>query len=330
MLVECIKKLMHGESLTSEQCAAALNEILQGADQRQVAAFLVLLHAKGETAQEVIGLVHAMQQQMLPLPVDIEAIDIVGTGGDGMHTVNISTAASLLAAACGVKVVKHGNRSVSSKCGSADALEAFGIALDMPPEKIITGLHEIGIGFCFAPQFHPAMKALKEVRAALGVRTTFNLLGPLLNPAKVKHILLGVFSPDYLDLLADVLMGLGVKHAFVVHGSGLDELNTLGPVDVIEIKYDEKSAFQLDPKQYGFEYGTLEELQGGDAADNIKILQEVFSGKKGALADTIALNAGAALYVADKVGTIEEGIVIAQAQLQQGAVLNLLQSWQQI
>ena len=220
MLKAILTQLMAGQDLTLNEATSAFSAVLSDAPVEQVAAFLVLLHAKGETPEELQGLIQVMQAQMKKVRTDYPVLDIVGTGGDGANTVNISTAASLLAAACGAKVVKHGNRSVSSRCGSADLLEALGVRLDATAEQVSDDLHRHGLAFCFAPNFHPAMKAVKAVRQALGVRTTFNLIGPLLNPAQAQHLLMGVFSPDYLELMADTLLRLGVEHAMVVHSHG--------------------------------------------------------------------------------------------------------------
>lgn len=327
MLTDCIQKLIQKQDLNRIECQEALNEILHSENNPQIAAFLVLLHAKRETAEEVEGIVCAMRNVMNTLPVNEELLDIVGTGGDGANTVNISTAASILAASCGARVAKHGNRSVSSQCGSADLLEALGVAIDISPESVANCINELGIGFCFAPNFHPAMKKIKKIREELGIRTTFNMLGPLLNPAKAQHYLMGVFSEQYMDLLADVLLNLKVKHALVVHGCGLDELSTLGPAQVIEVTLHGKHYYSIDPKQFGFQYCQLQDLQGGDPNTNANLIKDAFSGKPSPIADTIALNAGVALYVADLVATIDEGVASALDHLKRQKAMHLLNNW---
>lgn len=328
MLKALIQQLMQKENLTQEQCQNAVRLILDDADPLQVAAFLVLLHAKGETADEMAGIVKAMRDSMVRVPINNTSIlDIVGTGGDGAHTINISTAASILVASVGVKVAKHGNRAVSSNCGSADLLEALGIKIDMSPDHVKECIENIGIGFCFAPAYHPATQKVKSIRSRLGVRTTFNLLGPLLNPASASHYLLGVYSEKHLNLIADCLQKLAVTHALVVSGQGLDELSLLGPAKVVEIRATEKREYELDPKDFGFDYCQLSDIQGGDPQKNAQLVSEIFDGKQGAMSDNIIFNAGVGLYVADHVTTIAEGIALARENLRQGKVLELIQKW---
>jgi len=327
MLENLISKLMQHQNLTAVECETALSEILTDAEPLQVAAFLVLLHGKGETPEELQGLIAGMKSVMLPLHTGDNMLDIVGTGGDGAHTVNISTAASIVAASCGAKIAKHGNRSVSSQCGSADLLAELGIDIHASPEQVSASIAELGIGFCFAPVFHPAMKKIKALRKALGVRTTFNLLGPLLNPAQTAYYLMGVFDPSYLQLFADTLQAMPIKRALVVHGCGLDELSCLGASTVIEVDKKGQRELTIDPKDYGLSYCELSDLQGGGAAMNAKIIQVAFSGEKGPVADTIALNAGAALYVAEKARNIAQGVEMALQSLQQGKAKNLLTRW---
>ena len=228
MLTAAIQQLMQRKDLTQTQCQQAITDIMKGANSEQTAAFLVLLHAKPETADELYGIVRAMQAQMIPINVTQPLIDIVGTGGDGAHTVNISTASSLLVASCGVKVAKHGNRAVSSTCGSADFLQAVDIPVNTPADTVQHQLDKTGFTFLFAPNFHPAMKKIKTIRAALGVRTTFNLIGPLLNPVQPDYYLMGVYAERLLETFAEVLYQLNTKRALVVHGNGLDEINCLG------------------------------------------------------------------------------------------------------
>ncbi len=324
MLKTCIQQLMQGNDLTALQCQEALEEIISGANKEQVAAFLVLLHAKGETPEELQGIVQGMRDVMNKVSFDGALLDVVGTGGDNANTVNISTASAILAAACGVNVVKHGNRSVSSQCGSADLLEALDFKLDRTSEQVAGDIRKLGFAFCFAPNFHQAMKAIKTVRERLGVRTTFNLLGPLLNPANANCYLMGVFSEDYLDLFANTLLKLNVKHAMVVHSCGLDELTLLGPSTVVEIKNGKKKRYVIDPKEFGFEKCTLKDIQGGAVAQNAELLKAALSGKPGPITDTILLNTGAALYVAGISKDIKSGIHLAREKMKSGAALKLI------
>jgi len=324
-LTQLIDRLMQGHSLSLSETQAAMEHILSGANQEQIAAFLVLLHAKGETAEECQGLLQAMQSKMKAVTLDFPVLDIVGTGGDHTNTVNISTASSVLAAACGAKVVKHGNRSVSSHCGSADVLEALGMTLARTPNQIRNDVNRHGFAFCFAPYFHPAMTVLKPIRKALGVRTSINLMGPLLNPAHAQHLLVGVFSPDYLDLYADMVLKLGITHAMVVHSCGLDELSVLGPSQVVEIRDGKKQFKLLDPKKFNFEYSPLKALQGSSIEENTILIKQALQGKPGPIADTIVLNTGAALYVADLVDCIEEGIALASKKIKTGEALKVIE-----
>eukprot|EP00884_Botryococcus_braunii_P022354 jgi/Botrbrau1/8802/Bobra.0330s0033.2 len=234
-LPEILELLLRRQNLTEQQSEDAMKALLAGDNQVQTAAFLIALRAKGETAEEVAGLARAMLAEGLAVPTDADVLDIVGTGGDGIGSVNISTGATIIAAAAGAKVAKHGNRSVSSLCGSADVLEALGVEVDLGPAGVRRCLEQVGVGFMFAPRYHPAMKAVVPVRKALKVRTTFNMLGPLLNPARAAYGLVGVYSTDIAPLMAATLQRLGTKKALVVHSMGLDELTPMGPADVLEV-----------------------------------------------------------------------------------------------
>ncbi len=327
MLQVCINQLLKYKDLTAEQCKHAMQEILHDATDVQIAAFLVLLRAKGETAEEVEGIVTALRSNMVRIDIDDDVLNIVGTGGDGANTVNISTAASILSASCGAKVAKHGNRAVSSQCGSSNVLEALGLNLNCDAKQVIRCIEKAGIGFCYAPRFHPAMAKVKEVRSALGVRTVFNMVGPLVNPAQAQYYLMGVYNEKILRLMADTLSRLGVKRAMVVHSQGLDELSLLGPATMIEIDVSGLTECTFDPRHYGFSYSDLSSIQGGDAEYNATILLETFNGKKGPVADTIIINAGVALYVAEKVDSIEEGIAMARNSLFAGHALETLEQF---
>lgn len=327
MIQQCIEQLTQRKDLSAGVCEQLMGELLNGADSHQIAALLVLLRAKGETAEEVSGFVRALRKAMLPVLVDYPVLDIVGTGGDGANTINISTAASIVVASCGVKVAKHGSRSVSSQCGSSNVLDALGVQIEMTPAQVKACLDHVGIGFCFAPSFHPAWVAVKGVRAALGVRTVFNILGPLVNPANAQHLVIGVFSKEFMALIAESLMALNLEHAMVVHGCGLDELSTLGTSDVIEIQNGRQKQSQIDPVALGFKTCTVKDLQGGDAQTNARLLQDIFNGKSGPMADNVILNAAAGLVVADTVSNMQDGIALARDALNSGKAAACLANW---
>jgi anthranilate phosphoribosyltransferase len=262
-------------------------------------------------------------------------LDIVGTGGDGANTVNLSTAAAVLAASCGALVAKHGNRSVSSRSGSADVLEDLGVPM-LRPEQVAPCLEEAQIAFMYAPHFHPAMRFVAPVRKATGIRSVFNILGPLLNPAGCKHVVIGVYTPELLDVFGEVLLTLGVEHGLVVHCAGLDELNSIGPADVVEVRQGAEQPirrYALRPEDVGVPAVTLEQLKGGDAAENAAILRKVFNGgapSDGPVGNTIAYNAGAGLYVYGLADSIKSGYEMAKKQLASGKALATLDKWSQV
>jgi anthranilate phosphoribosyltransferase len=272
-----IERLIDREDLSEDEARGALEALVSGAEPCQTAAFLVLLRAKGETAAEIAGLARAMRGLGVPVSTGYDVLDIVGTGGDGIGSVNISTGATVVAAAAGARVAKHGNRSVSSLCGSADVLEALGVAIDLGPAGVKRCVDEAGVGFMFAPMFHPAMKAVVPVRKALKVRTAFNMLGPMLNPADAAYGLVGVYSTSISHLMADALIRLGVKKALVVHSAGLDELTPMAPADIVEVSAGGvKRSYMLEPKDLGIPRCEVEDLKGGDAALNARILMASF------------------------------------------------------
>jgi anthranilate phosphoribosyltransferase len=315
MLKEYIKKLIAKQDLTAKECELAAEAILETDIDSRIAAFLVLLRAKGETADEIFGIASAMRSHMRKIHTNYPVLDIVGTGGDGANTVNISTGASILAASCGVKIAKHGNRAVSSQCGSADVLEALGVKIDLPPEKVIACINKIGIGFCFAPIFHPAFAKLKDIRRNLGIPTCFNLLGPLLNPASAEHLLIGVNNNNLVNLFAEVLLKLKVKHALVFHGAGIDELSCLGATDALEITHGKIKQLIIDPQQLGFTKCRLQDLQGGSPQLNAQLLKQVFAGQQNAIADTLILNAAVALYICGKTESIAAAIPLVKKNI---------------
>lgn len=333
LITQSLQQLQRGEDLTASVCQEILNAILnQTLHPTQAAAFLVLLRAKSETADELRGLVMALRQQMVAMPHHERVLDIVGTGGDGAQTVNISTGSAILAASCGVKVLKHGNRAVSSLAGSADVLEAMGIKLHANPSRISDELTQLGISFCYAPYFNPAMAALRELRQQLQVPTCVNLLGPLLNPAQPSHLLLGVCDATLLLPIAQVLQQLGVERAMVVHGQGLDELSTLGPAQVITVTPTALTTTRLDPQALGLMPCRLAELGGHRAEINAQILLTVLSAGRQqtyrAIADTMVLNAAVAIELYGLL-PLKEAMAYAREQLWSGAALTLLNNWKE-
>lgn len=327
MLNELLEKLIEKKDLTQQESKTALEEILNNCDSPQTAAFLVLMRAKGETIEELTGVIQAMRSKMVPVNAGMPVLDIVGTGGDKSHTVNISTGSSILAASCGVKIAKHGNRSVSSLCGSADVLESLGIQIDLSAQQVAESIQNNGIGFMFAPNFHPAMMALRGIRKKLQVRTLFNLIGPLLNPAGAQHQMIGVFSEDLVELFAKLLQRLGTKRSLVFHGNGLDELSCIGPAKALEVTQEAIRPLVLDPRELGFAPCTVADLKGGNAEANAQLLLDAFEGKEGAIADTLAFNAGVAAQIYGIAKTYEEGIALAKKSLKEGAARELLTKW---
>lgn len=322
-----IDSLSQKKDLDAKICMGVIDEMIAGEKPDKSASFLRLLHEKQETAEELFGVAKAMQEKMVPTQKTEGLLDIVGTGGDGSHSVNISTGSSILAAAAGALVAKHGNRASSSKCGSADVLEAFGIPLDQNP---LDSLEKVGICFLFAPMYHPAMKAVAPIRKALGIRTVFNLIGPLLNPMEPEYSMIGVAKEHLLDVFAEAQQKLGAKKSLIVHGNGMDELTPLGPCIAIKVTPNESKRLTIDPKDYGIPRCTAEDLRGDTKEENARLLLAAFSGKKGPIADTLILNAGVALYLSDHAPTIQEGIHQARKTLENGEALKLLERWREV
>ena len=324
MIRDVLETLLAGDDLspqTTEECFAAL---MAGEwSEPEQAAFLVALRAKGETPGEIAAAARVLRSFAVPVATSrAPLVDTCGTGGDGAHTLNISTGAALVAAACGVAVAKHGNRSVSSKCGSADVLEALGLPLEMEPEALGALLDAHGFAFLFAPRLHPAMRAVMPVRRALGVRTVFNLLGPLANPAGVRRQVVGVYGPGVMPLVAGALAELGAEHAWVVHGEdGLDELSVCAPTRVIEVRTGAIAReFTVDPQRLGIARASRAELAGPDAAENAVRLRAILAGaERSAAAEAIALNAAAALVVGGVASDIAGGLESCRAGLASGA-----------
>ncbi|PVE56517.1 anthranilate phosphoribosyltransferase [Rhizobium rhizogenes] len=314
-----IAKVANGESLNREEARQAFDILMSGeATPSQIGGFLMALRVRGETVDEIVGAVSSMRARMLPVSAPEHAVDIVGTGGDGLGTYNISTLAAIIVAGTGLPVAKHGNKALSSKSGTADALSALGVKLDIGPELISRCINEAGLGFMFAQLHHSAMRHVGPTRVELGTRTIFNLLGPLSNPAGAKRQLLGVFSPRWLQPIAEVLRDLGSESIWVVHGDGMDEITTTGVTHVAALENGKIRTFDLTPKDFGVSSATIDDLKGGDGIFNANALRGVLSGHKNAYRDVSLCNAAAALVVAGKAETLSEGMKIASASLDEG------------
>lgn len=315
-----IGKVAGGQPLSFDEAKEAFGVIMSGdATPGQIGAFLMALRVRGETIDEIAAAVSTMRDKMVRVDAPIGAIDIVGTGGDGAHSLNISTAAALVTAGAGVPVAKHGNRNLSSQTGTADVLMALGVKLDIDAAAVGRSVHEAGIGFMFAPQHHPAMRHVGPVRVELGARTIFNLLGPLTNPAGVKRQLVGVFAPEWVLPLAETLKGLGSERVWVAHGDGFDEIIASGETQVAELKDGAISTFTVSPEMVGLKRYNREELRGGDPTFNAQALRALLDGAPGAYRDTVAMNAGAGLLVAGKVDTFADGVTLALQSIDSGA-----------
>lgn len=326
-LQQALDKVIQHQSLSREEMTAAMRLIMTGeATPAQIGGFLVGLRMKSESVDEITAAAEVMRELATPVAADkTHLVDIVGTGGDGANLFNVSTCSSFVVAAAGGRVAKHGNRSVSSSSGSADLLESAGIALNLSPASIARCIDEVGVGFMFAPQHHSAMKHAIGPRREMGVRTLFNILGPLTNPAAVKHQLLGVFTPALVRPMAEVLLQLGMQHAWVVCADdGLDEISIAQPTQVAEVKDGQISEFVFRPEQVGIERQPLDSLKVDSAAASLQLVRQVLSGQAGPARDMVLLNAGAALYVADVADSIEEGVAMAQAVLSNGQALDKL------
>ena len=329
MITELTQKMIDRVDLTEQEARSAMEEIMAGhATDAQIAAFLVALRMKGETAPELIGFARVMRERAErfwegeALPV----LDTAGTGGDRSGTFNISTAAAFVAAAAGVRVAKHGNRSATSKCGSADVMEALGIDIQMPMDRLRTAITEVGIGFLFAQRFHTAMKHVMPTRTQLKVRTVFNILGPLANPASACFQVVGVSSPEIMELMGNTLLGLGLRHAFVVHGAnGMDEVSIASRTYIVELRDGELRQFIMSPEDFGITPAKIEAILGGDAAENAKIVESIFRGEPGARRDVVLLNSAPALVAGGAAKTWKEGIRLAAESIDSGAALKKLE-----
>ena len=325
MITDLIQKMIDRVDLTEQEARDAMEEIMVGkATDAQIAGFLTALRMKGETAQELIGFARVMREKAEPLwdSEVLPVLDTAGTGGDRYGTFNISTAAAFIAAGAGVRVAKHGNRSASSRCGSADVMEALGIDIQMPTERLRRAIKDIGFGFLFAPRFHTSMKHVMAARVQLKVRTVFNILGPLASPASACFHVAGVSSPEIMELMANALQGLDIDHAFVVHGAnGMDEVSISSRTYVVEIRGGEIRQFLMSPEDFGITPAKIDAILGGDAADNAKIIENVFRGERGPRRDVVLLNAAPALVAAGAASTWRDGIRLAAESIDSGAAL---------
>jgi anthranilate phosphoribosyltransferase len=327
MFAALIEKMNRRQDLSTSEAAAAMAEIMEGrATPPQIAGFLIALSMKGERPAEIVGLARTMRANAVRLSREYEGLfDTCGTGGDRSGTFNISSVAALVVAACGVRVAKHGNRSVSSRSGSADLFEALGVNVSASPATVERSLNDVGIGFFFAPTFHPSMRHAGQARRELGVRTAFNLLGPLTNPASASRQLVGVPRPDLTELLAKALAGLGCERAWVVHGAdGVDEISSSGYTKVSECRGTVVNTFYVHPADYGLSKVNVSAIAGGDAAANAVIARDVLAGTAGPARDVVLLNAGAALFVAGQAESVREGIQMGADAVDRGRARDIL------
>ncbi|WP_400163779.1 anthranilate phosphoribosyltransferase [Brevibacillus sp. TJ4] len=333
MLSKVLEQLLLGNHLDRHTAEEAMGQIMDGkATAAQIGAFLALLRQKGEQVEEIIGFARAMRQRATRFPLNLPGlVDTCGTGGDGSHTFNISTASAIVAASDNVLIAKHGNRAVSSKSGSADVLEALDIPVNLTPDEAAECLRATSLCFLFAPLYHQAMKHAAGPRKELGIRTVFNLLGPLTNPAGASHQLMGVYDAQLLPVVAAVLQELGVERALVVAGSdGLDELTVTGTSYIAELRDGKIREYQVEPEQFGLRRYDGRELKGGDAAENAAIIERIFAGERGAARDIVLLNAGAILYLAGRSVSMEQGVIRAAELIDDGYVTRKLEQLRQV
>ncbi len=339
MIIDALHRIAtHRQSLSREEARGVMAEVLAGkCTDAQVAALLVALHMKGETVEEIVGFAEAIRASATPFSihqnstVDVSGtgrdalVDTCGTGGDASGTFNISTATALVVAGAGVRVAKHGNRSVTSKCGSADVMEALGVNINLPPARLATCLEEVGIAFLFAPAMHSAMKYVQPARRELRLRTVFNLLGPLTNPAGASAQVVGVYSVELVEKLAEALSMLGLHRALVVHGlDGLDEITTTGPTRVAEVREGSVRTYEITPEEFGIKRAAIEDISGSDAAANAAIIHEILGAKKSPKRDVVLLNAAAALVAAGRADHLGEALPLAAQSIDSGAATEKL------
>ncbi len=329
MITEALSKVVDGRDLSSEEMAAAFNQIMTGeATPAQIGAFLIALRMKGETSDEVMGAAKSMRDHSLKAepPAGAVVIDLCGTGGDGAHTFNISTAASFVASGAGPVVAKHGNRSVSSSCGSADVLEELGVKIDAPPDVAKRAMAETGMAFLFAPVYHPAMKHAIGPRKELKLRTIFNILGPMTNPAGAQRQLLGVHDPSVMRMMVEALRKLGSERILIVHSrDGLDEASVAAETDIFELKDGEITEWTLAPEDAGLKRASKDSLKGGSVKDNAKVLQDLLAGEKGPIREAAVLNAGLALMAAGLAKDVKTGVEMAADSIDSGRAAGVLE-----
>ncbi len=320
------QKLIRNQSLTTEEAEIAISKIFTEATDAQIAAFLTALKMKGETPAEIAGLALGMKKaaNIINPRVSGALVDTCGTGGDSTGTINVSTGAAIVTAACGVFVAKHGNYSITSRSGSADVLRELGLKIDSSPKEVEATIENVGIGFMLAPVFHPSMKRVAQIRRDLGFRTVFNILGPLTNPANAKAQVIGVFDPALCEPLANVLSILGTQRALVVHGNGMDEISNTGETRIVELNKGKITKYTFTPEKLGIKRASISDISGGTPEENARDIVDVLKGKKGAKRDIITLNAGAALLVSGKVENLASGIKLANQSIDSGAALNKL------
>ena len=328
-----IERLRNGVDITLDEGHALMTEMLSGTvDASDISAFLLALKAKGETSGEISGMLRAVREAstsvVLETSIHERAIDIVGTGGDNSHSVNVSTMSSFVVAGAGVPVCKHGNRAASSKCGTADVLEALGARIELAPDEVARCVERTNFGFCFAPAFHPSFRHVGPIRRELGVPTVFNLLGPLANPARVRHMLVGVGNPAFVERMAHALRDGGVHRAWVVHGhGGLDELSLSGASEVWEVREQVVTKTVVDPLEFGIERSGIDELRGGDPAFNAEIVRRVMAGESGPVRNVVVFNSAAALVVAGAASDLGEAIEVARRSIDSGAARRALEGF---
>jgi anthranilate phosphoribosyltransferase len=328
MIQEAIGTIVSGHDLSAEDAAKVMEEIMTGeATPAQFGAFVTALRLKGETAEEIAGMVRVMREKALHVQSESNLVDTCGTGGDGAHTINVSTIAAFVVAGAGLKVAKHGNRAITSACGSADVLEAAGVKIDLGPEGVERCIEEVGIGFMFAPTFHPAMRFAGAPRREIGIRTVFNILGPLTNPAGARSQVLGIADGALGEKMGRVLQHLGCQHALVVHGEdGLDEISISAPTQIWELKGDNIYSYSVTPEDLGLTRASSDAILGGSAEENVAAMNRVLSGEQGPHRDVVLLNAAAALAAGDSVKNLHQGVMQASESIESGRAMEKFQS----
>ncbi|MFB3765522.1 MAG: anthranilate phosphoribosyltransferase [Methanotrichaceae archaeon] len=323
-----LQRIVEGYDLSADEAEALLGEIFNGATDAQIGALLIAMRMKGESIPEIAGLARKMRSSAIQIHPNVEGplVDTCGTGGDASNTINVSTAAAIVAASCGVPIAKHGNYAISSRCGSANVLSELGVNISPEPDEVRRAIEHLGIGFMLAPLFHPAMKRVGQIRRDLGTRTIFNILGPLTNPAGAKAQVMGVYDPNLCEKLANVLMLLGSERAMVVHGQGMDEITNIGDTVVAELKDGSVKSYRLHPEDLGYPLARAEDIAGGMPFENAQKLVNVMKGKRDPARDIIAINSGATLYVSGKASTLPEGAKMAEDAIDSGRSLETLKA----